>query len=105
MTRPPLPEGSRIYPWLVPGTGIILEAIEHPIGYRAVNICRVGGHEFITLGPTELRLVASFVVRDGVPRVPPAMRSTRRPPSRLECGCGFSDGLFVPCGLHLEIGR
>lgn len=105
MTRPSIPEGSRIHPFLVPGTGIILEAVEHAVGYRAINICRVGGSEFITVGQTELRLVTDFVARFGVPRVPEHRRSGQRPPSRLQCGCGFSDGLFVPCGTHLEIGR
>lgn len=106
MSRPSLPEGARVFPWLVPGTGIILEAVEHAVGYRAVNICRVGGSEFITVGPTELNLIADYVVRNGVPRLPASIRP--RPghmPSRLRCGCGYSDGLFVPCGEHLEIGR
>jgi hypothetical protein len=102
MSRPAIPPGTRIFPHLVPGTGIILEALDYPEGYRAVNICRVGGSEFITVGPTELRFIADFVVRNGVPNVPAHMRS-RQLPQRLECGCAFTDGIFVPCGAHLEI--
>lgn len=107
MSRQPIPSGSRVYPYLLPGTGIILEAVEHPIGYRAVNICRVGGSEFITVGPTELQIIADRVTVHGVPRVPDGLRPrwSSQGVSKLPCGCAMDNGLFVPCAAHLEIGR